>query len=264
MTLKKLSQRQRWIAWALFSTSLMGSGITHAEEGQQVRKSYTVLVWRDFAPLSYRDESGHLLGFNVELAQLLCTKIQASCNIQDVNATEVIPSLKQEKADFATASLIVTPEREKEVLFTRPYRSSKSFWISNIPMSRSDGLKVGVFDGSLQKQWAESGVAKQQGWKLVALVSSNRLMKEALLSKQVDAFIAPSSAAYELISNRKTSGVSLSAMPIDDDTLDRPVAVAVAPRKDALRQQLDAALREAKSNGELDRINSKYYLFRIF
>jgi len=40
------------------------------------------LTTADFPPFNYRDESGELIGFNIDLARALCTELQISCTIQ--------------------------------------------------------------------------------------------------------------------------------------------------------------------------------------
>ena len=103
-----------------------------------------LLLLQDAPPLSHRDATGRFVGFNVDLGRLLCDTMRMSCEFQETVHTRVLDLVASGAVDIGMVSLIVTPERARQVLFTNPYRLSKTFWISRIPMTQSRQAKVAV------------------------------------------------------------------------------------------------------------------------
>ena len=229
-----------------------------ATEGKQ--RTLRVLVLKD-SPLSYRDWKGNFVGFNVDFGRLLCETIKAPCEFHEIESAKVVSSVAKGEFDFTMVSLIVTPERAKQVLFTEPYRTSKTFWISQRPIGQSKQSRVAVVNGSLQHQWAERNKANH-GWTLVPVGFLPDLEK-SLRDGQADAVISPSSTALDIM-NSKGLGENLAARSIESDEFNNPVAIAVNPADKELCDRLNAALKKIKTNGKLDLINSRYYSVRLF
>jgi len=243
--------------WLAIFCSL--SSAAHATEPQKTR-TLKLLLLKDNPPLSHRDATGKFVGFNVDLGRLLCDAIKTPCEFQEVEHAKVIDMISRGEVDVGMISLIMTPERAKQVLFTEPYRVSKTFWISRVPMSQSKKSRVAVVNGSIQHKWAERNSAPR-GWQVLP-VSVNSELAKSLRDGRADAVISPSSAALEIM--KELSSAGLSARPIESEEFNNPVAIAVNPADKALCDQLNAALKQIKTNGQLDSINSKYFSFRVF
>jgi len=250
---------------------LLGSGLcvamscsliadTPSAEPPKVR-TLKVLVLKD-SPLSHRVTDGKFVGFNVDLGRLLCDTIKMPCEFQEVEQTNVIGSVARGEVDFSMVALIVTPERSRQVLFTEPYKTSKTFWISRTPMPQSQQFRVAVVNGSVQHQWAERKRA-DYGWSLVPVAIIPEL-EGSLRDGKADAVISPSSTALEIMKFKALSHADLSARAIELDEFKNPVAIAVNPADRELCDRLNAALRQIRINGELHQINSRYYSARIF
>lgn len=221
-----------------------------------------LLLLQDAPPLSHRDATGRFVGFNVDLGRLLCDTMRMPCEFQETVHTRVLDLVASGAVDIGMVSLIVTPERARQVLFTNPYRLSKTFWISRIPMTQSRQAKVAVVSGSVQHRWA-SRKRTEHGWELVP-VAVNTDLAQALRDGRADALISPSSTALEIMREKDLSPAGLSARAIESDEFNNPIAIAVNPADPELRERLNAALQWVKTSGELDKINSKYYPFRVF
>ena len=229
-----------------------------AADGQQ--RILKVLVLKD-SPLSHRDWKGNFVGFNVDFGRLLCETIKMPCEFHEIESAKVVGSIANGEFDFTMVSLIVTPERAKQVLFTEPYRTSKTFWISQTPIGQSKQSRVAVVNGSMQHQWAERNKEKY-GW-TVAPMGFLPDLEKSLRDGRADAVISPSSTALDIM-NSKDLGESLSARSIESDEFNNPVAIAVNPADKELCDRLNAALKKIKTNGQLDLINSRYYSVRLF
>ena len=78
----------------------------------------------EFPPYEYY-ESDEITGLDVDFAQAICDKLGMELEVEDMAFDSIIPAVNSGKADMGVAGMTVTPDREKEVLFSDSYYSSK-------------------------------------------------------------------------------------------------------------------------------------------
>ena len=64
-----------------------------------------------YPPWNAKDESGKLIGFEVELANFLCIYMKADCTIVEQDWDGMIPGLIMRKYDAIMAGMSITDER---------------------------------------------------------------------------------------------------------------------------------------------------------
>lgn len=229
---------------------------------QPTQPTLVVLVLRNSPPMSYRDEDGTLTGFNVELAGLVCAAIKARCTVQETVLSKVIDQIAEGEADFTTVSLTITPERAQRVLFTEPFRRERTLWVSKLLLSQSPQARVAAVDKSLQHRWVERNRAGQD-WSIVP-VNTNGALGDALTSGRADAIVIPFDNSMPLMKSKGLIERGYNTRLIESDELNGPIGIAVNPARKELRDQINASIHEIKKNGQLDRINSKYFPYRVF
>ena len=74
-----------------------------------------------YPPWNSKDASGNLIGFEVELAQELCTIMKYECTIVEQDWDGMIPSLVMRKFDAIMAGMSITAERQKTITFSQGY-----------------------------------------------------------------------------------------------------------------------------------------------
>jgi octopine/nopaline transport system substrate-binding protein len=72
-------------------------------------------------PWNFKDSSGKLVGFEVDLAMDLCQRAGFDCKIVAQDWDGIIPALKAGKFDVIMDSMAITDERMKEIDFSKPY-----------------------------------------------------------------------------------------------------------------------------------------------
>ncbi len=74
----------------------------------------------EFPP--YESKSGDdIVGFDVDMMTAVCDKLGYELQIEDMAFDSIIPSIQSGKADVGVAGMSVTPDREKNVLFSDSY-----------------------------------------------------------------------------------------------------------------------------------------------
>ena len=74
-----------------------------------------------YPPWNSKDESGKLIGFEVELAWTLCRYIGQQCTIVEQDWDGMIPALLMRKFDAIMAGMSITAERQKTITFSQGY-----------------------------------------------------------------------------------------------------------------------------------------------
>lgn len=103
------------------------AGENYYESPEDVDRSngtLTMATNAEFPPYEYY-ESEEITGLDVDFAQAICDKLGMELEIEDMAFDSIIPAVNSGKADMGVAGMTVTPAREKEVLFSDSYYSSK-------------------------------------------------------------------------------------------------------------------------------------------
>ena len=99
-----------------------------------------------YAPWNFTDSSGKLVGFELDLAQDLCKRMKAECEIVAQAWDGIIPALQAGKYDAIMAGMSITDKRKKVITFSRDYAATPA----RLRASRVKAkLKVGFIGFSL-------------------------------------------------------------------------------------------------------------------
>ena len=74
-----------------------------------------------YPPWNAKDESGKLIGFEVELAKWLCIYMKHDCTVVEQDWDGMIPGLIMRKYDAIMAGMSITDERLKTINFSQGY-----------------------------------------------------------------------------------------------------------------------------------------------
>lgn len=74
----------------------------------------------EFPPYEFKD-GDNVVGFDVDMMRAVCDKLGYELKIEDMAFDSIFPAVKSGRADVGVAGISVTPEREKDVLFTDSY-----------------------------------------------------------------------------------------------------------------------------------------------
>jgi polar amino acid transport system substrate-binding protein len=219
------------------------------------RKKLTIGVIVDFPPFGLMNSSQQPDGFDVELAKLIAKYMGVEADIVTVDAPNRIPNLITKRVDILVASLGVTPERAKQVMFTIPYAATQSEVVApkskNIKqLSDLAGMKVGVGRASSNDIFFTQVAPKEA---TIQRYEGDGVAAQALLSGQVDALAFTNVMSNEI---RKSN----PQLELETKIVLRAQANAIAVRKDAfeLREWLNATIYSMKMNGELDALYQKW------
>lgn len=119
----------RWLQCAVVTLglvvggSLLGAASGHAQTIAEIlaKKTLVIGVLVDFPPFGFMNDQQKADGFDIDLANLMAKYMGVNAVIVPVSNPNRIPFLQTKKIDVLVASLGITPERSKQVMFTDPY-----------------------------------------------------------------------------------------------------------------------------------------------
>ena len=82
-----------------------------------------------YPPFELVDANNKIVGFDVDLANALCKEMDATCTFTNQAFDSLIPGLKFRRFDAVMAGMDITPEREKQVLFSTPYYENSALFV---------------------------------------------------------------------------------------------------------------------------------------
>lgn len=135
------------------ATAIVAAPVSHAAENYlatiKERGVIKVGIVIDFPPYGTTDASNKPDGYDADVAKLLAKSLGVKLELIPVTGPNRIPFLLTDKADVLVASLAITPEREKQVQFSRPYSAASMVLLGpkNVTINSPEDLtkyKIGV------------------------------------------------------------------------------------------------------------------------
>lgn len=149
-----------------------------------------------FVPMGFKDESGKLVGFDVELAEAVAKKMNKKIKFQPIDWSMKETELNNGNIDLIWNGYSITDERKEKVEFSKAYLNNTQVIVtladSNIK-SKADlaGKKVGAQNGStaVDAVEADADIMKSfDGSKLVTFEDNNSALMD-LEAKRLDAIV---------------------------------------------------------------------------
>ncbi|RTF72515.1 arginine ABC transporter substrate-binding protein [Serratia marcescens] len=211
-----------------------------------------------YPPFEFIDAGNKIQGFDVDLANALCKEMQAECTFTNQAFDSLIPSLKFKRFDAVMAGMDITPEREKQVLFTKPYYDNSALFIAQkgkiADVAALKGKKVGVQNGTTHQKYMQD---KHPEINTVSYDSYQNAILE-LKNGRIDGVFGDTAVVNEWL---KTNP---QLAPVGEHITDAQyfgtgLGIAVRPDNQALLAKLNAALDAIKADGTYKAINDKWF-----
>ena len=221
-----------------------------------------------YPPFNYIDKDGALGGFDIEIGKALCQAMKADCEWVTSDWDGMIPALLAKKFDTIIASMSITEERKQKVAF------SSKYYTTPVRFARPKGMSVEITEQDLEDKVvgvqsstvAENFLRGRYGQ--IVEVKAYATQDEAnldMLSGRVDLLLADSFVLGEFLNSESGKTIEFVGPAFTDKTyLGEGIGIAVRKEDVALRENLNAAIRQIREDGTYARINAKYFDFDVF
>jgi polar amino acid transport system substrate-binding protein len=229
------------------------------------RGSINVYVEAQYRPYEFRDQSGEIVGLDIDLARKMFEEgLGLKVVFTDLDLTGVLGSLLTRKADFVISGITMTQERAKRFDLSIPYSEAGAAVLVRIDETRMKGPEdlsgklIGTQLGSSSQKAAEAFEAQlkgqgKPGYAELKTYERFPTAQQDLLAKRLDAVVQGRPPLKVLIKERPGQFKILSGLG--------PKAYygAVVRKGDtALLEYVNGQLRKFKQDGTLKALQEKW------
>jgi polar amino acid transport system substrate-binding protein len=181
--------RPLFLAAAMSVAALLAPGPVRAQTIDAIKSADVLKIGSQVAqvPWGFTDASGKLTGFDIEIAELLAKDLGVKAEFTPVTPANRIAALLTGQVDVLAAVIGIFPDRQKVVLFSRPYTNNDTVYIGRAGLNvhgfaDMKGLRVGVPRGTPQ----DIAVTKAASGATIQRFDDDSTTVQALISGQVD------------------------------------------------------------------------------
>jgi polar amino acid transport system substrate-binding protein len=219
------------------------------------------LTTADFPPFNYRDASGELVGFNVDLARAICTRLKVACTIQAWPWEQASRALADRQGDALIAGLAITPQNGELFDFTNIYHALPGRFVTTVEEARAfdpsrlANTTIAVRDGSAHEQFVARYIPEAKAEPFATEIAA----LEAVRDGRVSAYFGDGlRAAFWL--NEAGDCCRFAGEPYFNSALfGQGLAIALPAGHDAVRLAIDHALILLKKDGGMDELYLRWF-----
>jgi len=259
-------------ALAIFLSSAQADSIRIGTEGA-------------YPPWNAKDESGKLIGFEVELANFLCIYMKADCTIVEQDWDGMIPGLIMRKYDAIMAGMSITDERMKTINFSQGYADEVASLavMKGSPLEGMDtpkainlstgggaakkalktltaalaGKTIGVQTATIHQNFLESG---DVGNVKVRTYKTQDEVNLDLAAGRIDAALA-AAVAFTDYAEKSGKAVVLVGPTFSGGAFGNGVGVGIRKDDTELLKKFNSAINQARKSGKISELAIKWFGF---
>ncbi|CAM2744364.1 arginine 3rd transport system periplasmic binding protein [Legionella steigerwaltii] len=100
-------------------------------------------------------------GFEIDLMRTICKRAQLDCHFKSFSFNDLFNQLRNNQIDLAIGAITITPDRQKDFLFSLPYLIGGGQYATKVSSSIKTihdikGKTIGMEKGTIFKAWVES------------------------------------------------------------------------------------------------------------
>ncbi len=252
------------ITVAIFSMLLVGCGESEQEQENSLNEikekgEFVVGLDDSFPPMGFRDESGEIVGFDIDMAKEAAKRIGVDVVFKPVEWDGVILSLKNKDIDVIWNGLTVTEKRKEQIGFSKVYLSNRQVIVtksdSNVnTMADLKDKLVGVQLSSTSEKAVKDDEELFNSLKELRKYSNNMEALLDLKAGRIDAVVIDEIVGRYYISKKEGE-----YRVLEENLGDESYAVGLRKEDVSFINELDRALDEMKEDGTAEEISKKWF-----
>jgi polar amino acid transport system substrate-binding protein len=223
--------------------------------------SIRFLTTPDFPPFNYRDKSGQLVGYNIDLAGKICSLLKIACTIQSWPWDQATKALADNQGDALIAGLAVTPQNARQLDFSDIYFGFPARFVTRAADAKGfDPDQLAGKTVAVRKGSAHADFARRYLPKAVAMPfdTEDDALAAVKAGKAFAYFGDGMRAAFWL--NDNAGCCAFAGKPyFRPDLFGQGLAVAVPAGRDSVREAINSALVRLKRDGTLDALYLRWF-----
>lgn len=240
--------------------SFLWAGAVHAQD------SYRIATEGSYPPWSFKDANGALQGWDVDIANALCEKMKAKCEIVAQDWDGILPGLLSRKYDMIVASMAITEQRRQRVAFSEKYKETVSRFVAkkgapaDVSPEALKGKSIGVQRGSIQAGY----LSQKYRDSVLKFYDTPQAAELDLVAGRVD-YIFGNMLTYYVgfMKTPEARDFAFTGPDLKGGLLGEGNGIAVRKDDAQTLERVNAALEAIRADGTYDRITAKYFPFKL-
>lgn len=269
------------LGWLALSACAFLATAAQAQQGKEI----TIATEGAFMPWNYTEPSGKLGGFDVELVNDLCRRMNAKCKVVGQDWAGIIPALQAGKHDAVMTGMNITDKRLAVIGFSRPYATSRHVFATmtdretlNLPKS---GQLIDITSLNDEGKSTIDQMKKLMKGKTIGVQTSTNALafletyfkgdveireyKTAeqhdldLSAGRIDAVFVDYASAMSSLEKKELKGMTVAGPSFRGGLLGRGVAIGLRKDDGELKQRFDQAIEQALADGTIKALSVKWF-----
>ena len=223
----------------------------------QAKGEIVVAMEGTWAPWTYHDEAGELVGYDVEVAQAVAEELGVKVSFAESGWVSLLAGLESCLYDIIVNGVEIDEARQEKFDFSAPYAYNRTAVIV-----RGDNEEIQSMEDLEGKQTANTisstyaAVAQKYGAEVTGVDDLNQTFA-LLTSGRIDATLNADVSYHDYMRAHPEADIKIACLDPD------PTQVAIPMRKGeesaALREAIDKALTQLSEDGTLTELSTKYF-----
>jgi polar amino acid transport system substrate-binding protein len=239
-------------------------GCTKKDVAESTLDKDTLIIGLDdaFAPMGFRDESGEIVGFDVDLAKELGERLDKEVTFQPIDWTMKEAELNSGNIDFIWNGYTITDDRKEKVNFSTPYLKNSQVIVT---LANSDiKTKADLSNKKVGAQNESSAISAMEkeaelyssfnGGKAITFEDNNQALMD-LEAGRVDAIVADEILVRYYIKLKGEEKFNV----LDENFGEEEYGVGMRKGDTKMVEAFNKALKEMKDDGTMKEIYKKWF-----
>ena len=234
-----------------------GGGDTSSDLLSQIQDKgeITIALEGNWSPWGYHDESGKLVGYDVEIGEKIAEKLGVKVNFVESGWDSLLAGVESGRYNMIINGVDVDETRQEKYELSTPYAYGRT-----VVIVRADDDSIHTMEDLNGKTTANTlnstyaNVAEAYGASVIPVDDFIQTI-ELLTSGRIDATLNAEVSFFDYLSTHPDAPVKIACF--DSQTTEQ--AIVMPKGETALREAVDMALAEMRDDGTLTALSEKYF-----
>jgi L-cystine transport system substrate-binding protein len=249
-----------WLKSLLVAGTVQVLAVTSAFAGENLEQIKSAGVFKigtegTYAPFTYHEPGGALVGFDVEIGQEIAKRLGVKAEFLEGKWDGLIAGLDANRYDAVINQVGITEQRKQKYDFSEPYIASKAALIvrgENEDIKGFADLKGKKSAQSLTSNFGK--LAEKNGAELIGTDGFDQSI-QLVLNGRADATINDSLSFLDFKKHKPNANVKIATQEENADYS----GVIIRKGEPELLEAINKALAEIKADGTYQKISDKYF-----
>jgi arginine transport system substrate-binding protein len=251
---------------AIFAVAIFGVIFAKNFNAPEKPSQQTLIVGLQsgYPPFEFMDTTGKIVGFDVEIAEIIAEKLQKTLVIKDMEFEGEILSLKQGKIDLIISGMNITSSRLKEISMVSYHGEEATslsliFW-DEIPaginviedIASLSNPTISVESGAIPEMY----MSRYLNIKARSFQGALGPLMDVKYGKSVANLVEPDVAEYL---KKQHSEIKILNVPLSKEETILGFGIGIKKENQELFQQIQTIIQDLKASGELKQLEDKWF-----